>query len=366
MKVLYDHQIFSDQVYGGVSRYFYEMMNYFLKDKEVNFELPILFSNNYYIENASFSKHKTFLKKIDFKGKDKLLNVFNCKKNIWSLKKQDFDIFHPTYYNPYFLDYIGGKPFVLTIFDMIHEIYPEMFYPTDKTSGRKRLLAEKAAKIIAISENTKNDIIKYFKIDHKKIEVVYLGNSLKIQECSKIEMQLPDVYLLYVGDRRSYKNFETFIKSVAKLLIKDSSLNIVCAGGKKFGIKETRIFEELGISNKIYYYSISNDDLLVYLYKNAIAFVYPSLYEGFGIPILEAFSCGCPVALSDVSSFPEIAGDAGIYFNPKDSVSIREAVKNILDNDNLKNELKNKGYEQLKKFSWEKTAEKTKDIYKNI
>lgn len=366
MKVLYDHQIFSDQVYGGISRYFYEIMDNYARGDDIKFDISLLFSNNYYIENSSFSMHKNFFKKYNFKGKPRFLNYFNKKYSIKILKKNNYDVFHPTYYDPYFLKSIGNKPFVLTIFDMIHEVYPEIFALNDRTSEKKYLLAEKASKIIAISENTKKDIIKYFKIDHKKIEVVYLGNSLKIPDCSKVKLRLPEAYLLYVGDRHLYKNFKTFINSVAPLLNENKNMSIVCAGGKEIRLDEINLFKDLGVSGRVYHYRVRNDGILSCLYVNAAAFIYPSLYEGFGIPILEAFSCGCPVVLSDSSSFPEIAGDAAVYFDPKDSVSIREAVKNILYNDNLKKELKSKGFGRLKNFSWDKTADKTNKIYKQI
>lgn len=366
MKILYDHQVFTNQVYGGISRYFYELMSRFSDNKGITFELSLLYSNNHYIENASFSSHRTFLKRTHFRGKQKLLHILNKQKSIRMLKKHDFDIFHPTYYNSYFLKYINNRPYVLTIHDMIHELFPEFFPAADKTPKWKKLLAEKAVKIIAISENTKRDIIKVYGINERKIEVVYHGNSLEPNQYVETTVELPEKYLFYVGDRHLYKNFRTFVLAVAQLLNEDRYLNIVCAGGEKIALDEIRFFKDLDICNRVHRYPINNDAILAYLYKNAIAFVYPSLYEGFGIPILEAFSCGCPVVVSNSGSFPEVAGSAAIYFNPTDTISIKEAIRNVLYDENLRKELERKGFEQLKKFSWEKTAKLTKEIYNRI
>lgn len=367
MKILYDHQIFSSQIYGGISRYFYEMMSSFSKCGE-NFELSLRFSNNLYIKNASFIKNKTFLEQVNFRGKHRLLYFINKSSSVKRLKIRDFDIFHPTYYDPYFLDCIGDKPFILTIYDMVYELFPQIFSSRDKTSVHKKLLASKAAKIIAISENTKRDIINLLGIKEDKIEVIYLGNSLFFdanKEEIGISSELPQKYLLFVGNRRVYKNFDTFIESISQLLKDDKNLYLICAGGGKFTPSEIANIEKLGVINKVTQCSF-DDKKLVQLYKNALAFVFPSLYEGFGLPVLEAFACGCPIIISNISSLPEVAGDAAECFDPADKISILNTVKKVIYDHDLRCKLKYKGYERLKYFSWEKTANQTKILYKSI
>ena len=105
---------------------------------------------------------------------------------------------------------------------------------------------------------------------------------------------------------------------------------------------------------------------MAYFYQNALAFIFPSLYEGFGIPVLESFACGCPLLCSNVSSLPEVAGNAACYFDPYSEESIRDAVVKLLDDSNFREELIDKGYEQLKKFSWKQTSEETKKIYESV
>ena len=389
MKILYDYQIFTKQNYGGVSRYFYELMDN-LRAHKIDIEIPINYSKNIYIKEADFlsrplkgyTEYKDFLLGLRPKGKAKIYKLLqklnfiknaetaNQKISIERLKKQNFDIFHPTYYDSYFLKYIGKKPFVLTIYDMIHETYPELFSADNKIARQKKILAQKADKIIAISENTKKDIIKFIGINEDKIQVIHLGSSINRQENNlKINTdllkKLPEKYILFVGNRASYKNFDNFSKALIPLFKINKKLNAVCAGGGEFSDKEINFFKTFNITDKFRQYSVNDSDMTL-LYKNALVFVFPSLYEGFGLPILEAFNCGCPVAASNRSSLPEIAGNAAAYFNPEDISSITDAINNIIADDGTKEKMKKNGFEQLKKFSWEKTAEKTLDVYNSI
>jgi len=389
MKILYDYQIFTKQNYGGVSRYFYELMDN-LRAHKIDIEIPINYSKNIYIKEADFlsrplkgyTEYKDFLLGLRPKGKAKIYKLLqklnfiknaetaNQKISIERLKKQNFDIFHPTYYDSYFLKYIGKKPFVLTIYDMIHETYPELFSADNKIARQKKILAQKADKIIAISENTKKDIIKFIGINEDKILVIHLGNSINRQENNlKINTdllkKLPEKYILFVGNRASYKNFDNFSKALIPLFKINKKLNAVCAGGGEFSDKEINFFKTFNITDKFRQYSVNDSDMTL-LYKNALVFVFPSLYEGFGLPILEAFNCGCPVAASNRGSLPEIAGNAAAYFNPEDISSITDAINNIIADDGTKEKMKKNGFEQLKKFSWEKTAEKTLDVYNSI
>src|SRR5271157_3721367 len=187
MRVLYDHQIFAMQNYGGISRYFFELMSNLDKDVGIDLELSIALTNNYYIShiNYPFQKTSSIERQISMKmspihrlpGLKKFLNLERSKK---ILLRQDFDILHPTYYNPYFLNYLGEKPFVLTIHDMIHEIFPEYYSLSDKTISWKQTLAERASKIIAVSENTRKDIIKFLGVSPNKIAVIHHGASIDI------------------------------------------------------------------------------------------------------------------------------------------------------------------------------------------
>ncbi|GAB6283712.1 MAG: glycosyltransferase family 1 protein [Ignavibacterium sp.] len=366
IKVLYDHQCFANQQYGGISRYFTELINCFKTYQNISTNISINYSNNQYLDKINYEKIKPFFKEINFKGKVPILNFINKFNSIKNIKKNDFNIFHPTYYDPYFLKYLSSKPFVLTVHDMIHELYPDAVSKWDKSANYKKILVARAKKIICISNNTKNDLMKLLNVNEDKISVIYHSNSLQYKKDRNVEEQLslPTKYLLYVGKRNyNYKNFTFMLNALLKLLKDDDELNLICAGGGKFSKKEIELFVQFGVANKLKSYNV-NDEQLGALYSNALGFIYPSLYEGFGIPILEAFSCGCPVICSNRSSFPEIAENAAEYFEPIDELSIENAVKNVIYNFKRREELINIGYERLKNFSWVKSAEKTLSVYK--
>ena len=199
IRILYDHQIFTLQKHGGISRIFFELLVHYSRQKEMTVKLPIQYSNNEYLMadkrfNADVTGYKglaefnKFFFGLKFRGKGRLYklthldfktfnaNEDNTKLSIEEFKKGNFDIFHPTYYDPYFLDYIGNKPFVITVLDMIHEIYPEYFALEDKIRSWKKELVSRASAIITISNRTKMDLIDIYKIDPSKIHIVYPGS----------------------------------------------------------------------------------------------------------------------------------------------------------------------------------------------
>ena len=388
MKILYDHQMFYRQNYGGVSRYFCELMNQFSLDSEMSFMLALRYVQNDNLEqfselNQFWSNRYNFLydnhfissiqKKIRFNALNFGLNyiINNQAESVRLLKEQDFDIFHPTYYEPYFLKYLQKKPYVLTVYDMIHELFPKYFKASDRTKVWKKQLIEDAGAIIAISQNTKQDIIKFTDVDPNRVQVIHLGNPFEyVNEPPQINtsLELPAFgksYLLFVGGRPAYKNFNFFIESMAELLRKNEGLHVVCAGSLPFTNEEKQSFKNMNILHKVHHVKV-NDIILKNLYKSARAFVFPSLYEGFGLPVLEAFSCGCPAILNNSSSLPEIGGDGAIYFEQGDSKSIICAVETVLFNEKYREDLIKKGSERLKFFSWNKTAISTKKVYDSL
>lgn len=367
MKILYDHQIFTNQICGGISRYFYELMNHLSQNQDIKFEISLRYSNNYHLKNANFAKHKTFFKDINFKGKSHIITYLNELHSKRLLINHDFDVFHPTYYNQYFLKYIDKKPFVLTVYDMIHELYPELFSSKDKTTERKKILTRKADIIFAISENTKKDLIEICDLPENKVKVTYLANSLISSNCLTIDKltgkyDINKPYLLYVGSRNSYKNFWMLLDVYSNLF--SENFDLICFGGNAFNKVELEKTTRIKTSHKAIQLS-GSDDLLALLYKHAFCFVFPSLYEGFGIPPLEAMSMGCPVIASNASSIPEVVGDAAILFDPYSMDDLIRAIEYLYD-ESKRNDLIKRGFEQEKKFSWAKMAKETLDIYKNM
>lgn len=362
MNVLYDNQIFINQNYGGISRYFFELMSLFEKDKDVSLKLPIVYTSNNYLLESEIFYTRWFLNDKVFPGKTTLIKYSNSLYAKLSLLKRDFDVFHPTYYDPYFTKFIGNKPFVITVYDMIHELYPESFPLDNFTIKWKKETIGKASRIIAISENTKRDLVSLYGIDEKLINVIHLASSLKIINASPVPFPLPEKYLLFVGQRGGYKNFKLFVEAFSSFSQRESDVSIVCVGGGSFNAEEIELFKKLQIVDRIIQSSVA-DNVLATLYANALAFVFPSLYEGFGIPILEAFNCGCPAVLGNSGSLPEVGGDAALYFDPTDVVSIRCTLEQVIQDQELRKNLIEKGFERSKEFTWEKVARQTKEVY---
>jgi glycosyltransferase involved in cell wall biosynthesis len=389
MKILYDHQIFTLQKYGGISRYFCDLMTQFSKDPTMDYSLALRFT---------FNEHLLELPQLDPYGSDKsrlyananfhslmknatrgkvlqrliteVLLPLNRKESERLLKKQEFDLVHPTYYDPYFLKYIQKKPYVITVHDMIHEMFPDSFPGGDPISSWKKQVLENADGIITVSESTKSDIVRFFPIDPDRIDVIYHGNPFEDttnpkQYTAHSTTPIPEKpSILFVGNRSGYKNFDFFIHAAATTLHKDNDLQVFCAGGGPFTLRENEILKNLQIQDRVH--QVQPDDLLIKnLYTHARAFIFPSLYEGFGLPVLEAFSCGCPALLCNSSSLPEIGGDAALYFDPLDPVSFSNALERLLTDETLRTLLIDRGHERLKQFSWEKTAKATKKVYEN-
>ncbi|AEE53266.1 glycosyltransferase family 4 protein [Haliscomenobacter hydrossis] len=383
MKVLYDHQIFESQKFGGVSKYFGELIFNSGSMDEVNNDISILHSDNGYLKSLetnnflplpqrplsyndnsdnSYSIVKRFFDRFFYLKKLAKCYKENKEESIQKIITQNFDVFHPTYYDDYFLKHIKNKPFVLTVHDLTHQIFPEYFSP--KWIDKSKEMLENARRIIVVSENTKKDLMDFYDIKDNKIDVVYLASSILEGAVMNLSVNMPpnmEKYLLYIGSRASYKNFYFFVQAIVPLFREDKGLYLLCTGDK-FSEEELFFFAKLGIAANIKHIYATEDEL-PYIYQNAVAFVYPSLYEGFGMPILEAFACGCPVICSQASSFPEIAGPAAIYFEPKNKQSIYKAVYSMLNDNVLRTAMIVKGFLQLEKFSWLNTAAQTREVY---
>ncbi len=369
MKILYDTKIFQYQIFGGISLYFAKLFSEYNNDSQVDYVIPYLYSDNYYIKGKSFSpKIRLYPKPFLFKKQIiKFLNTINHIRTIVQIKLNNFDIFHPTYIDDYYLN-ILKKPYVITVHDMTVERLPEYFIfdkQMNNTIQTKKNIIAKASRIIAVSENTKKDIIELCNIDESKIDVVYHAQSFEMNNSKEEyeEVTLPKKYILYVGNRAKYKNFVNFIVSISDTLKNDKKLYLVLAGGGNSTKSESELISNLGIENKIIKVPIQTDKQLISYYKNALCFVFPSLYEGFGFPILEAFQCECPLICSDTSCFPEIAQDGAVYFNPYSSESIKTAVEKVLNDENLRKEMVINGKKQFERFSWQKAAQQTKEVY---
>jgi glycosyltransferase involved in cell wall biosynthesis len=360
IKVLYDHQKFSTQKYGGISRYFANLIQAIKVSPDFECQLGVLFSNNHYLphDDGVFALAKKLIKNPN--------HIYRINKayDAHLLEKNNFDLFHPTYYDTYFLEKLK-KPLVVTIHDMTYERLPEYFWAKDPLSHQKRLNIERADKIIAISETTKRDILKYLNTDPNKIEVVYHGIDLEAPFITRKIEHIPDDYILFVGDRSGYKNFFLFVNAFKEISFKYPELKVILTGGGNLDIAETEHLKRLGLTEKVTHTNV-DDAELNFLYQQALVFVYPSLHEGFGLPILEAFTAKCPIILSDTECFREIANEAAVYFEPQSIDSLVNIMERVITSTELRKNLVEAGNIRLQDFPLHKSLTETFDIYRKL
>lgn len=264
---------------------------------------------------------------------------------------QKVDVYCPTFYADALP--LSAKPKVAMVLDMIQELFPDNFSAQDKTSRRKRELCERAELIVAISESTKRDLIRLFGVPAEKIRVVPLANS--IQRGTSRESPEDRPYLLYVGARAGYKNFAKLLEVFSEIAPLHPELDLIAFGGPQWSAEEEASTRRLQLQGRVYWRA-GSDELLARYYEHARAFVYPSIYEGFGIPPLEAMALDCPVITANASSIPEVVGEAALLVDPHSGRALREAIEAVLARPELRSILIEKGRRRLTQFSWDRTA----------
>lgn len=359
LNILFDYQIFSLQEFGGISRYFSEISWRINRHEGIEASVFCPLSVNHYL--TSGEKRLKF--KIPLLPKTgKLIQLVNRSASRIYAKLRRFDIVHKTYY----LDHgNAGRPTVITVYDMINEIYPH-FFPDDESLKRQKIESIKNADaVICISHNTKKDLLHFIDIDPERVFVTHLGfPDLPYDQHSSINIKGP--FILYVGKRGGHKNFSQLIRGFAASKKLKSDFHIVCMGDLPFDKDEIAFFHEVDLNVDMIHHIAGDDRQLASAYHLATAFVYPSLYEGFGIPVLEAMSCQCPVICSNAGSLPEVAGQAAQLFDPSDVDAICYSLEKVLYSSQRLNELTAMGEKQCKRFSWDRCAKETIDIYRSI
>ena len=290
------------------------------------------------------------------------------------IKKTNVDIMHFPHFNaPVFYK---GK-FVVTIQDLILTLYPSSagWFKRKIYNFALKRVVNKASFIITTSRNTKNDLIKYFSINLQKINVIPLASNLNRENIDSSKQEeiiqkygIKKDYLMYIGRLRKHKNILGIIESYKLAKEKYNITNKLVFVGKidnsYIDLKE--VLKEQGLEKDVLPIGYVSEDDLPQIYSAASMLIFPSLYEGFGLPVLDAFSVGTPVITSNTSSLPEVAGDAAVLVDPKNIEEIASGVQKILQDDNFRQSLIQKGYEQVKKFSWEKTAKDTLEVFNKI
>jgi glycosyltransferase involved in cell wall biosynthesis len=306
---------------------------------------------------------------------------FGLPMDLYTNKKRPHVFFSPTHYGPRF----SPIPTVVSVMDLSYVHYPYLFTKKDlyQLKSWTAYSVKGASRVITISQSSRNDIINYYKLPEEKVNVVYPGikqgsgfrdGSLNMENIRN-KYNILGRYILFVGTIQPRKNITSLIQAFAKISKLDSQrskieggdLNLVIVGKKGWLYEETMDApKKFGVEKEVRFLDFVNDEDLPSLYKHAECFVLPSLYEGFGLPVLEAMKYGCPVVTSNVSSLPEAGGDAALYFDPEDIEDIAKTLQKVVNDQDLRSEMIKKGHAQVDRFSWKKAAGETLEILKEV
>jgi len=376
MKILYDFQAFDIQRSGGVSNVFSLLVDEVKKREEVS--VGIASTNNLYMLTQGYpSEGQTFTRLMNAGKLDPrtAINDVDWKKvnQIYSknaIKRGEYDVFHPTHYSPYFLEYIK-KPYVVTIHDLAFERLRNYIQFNESMclsdfDNRRDVMAS-ASRVVAISEATKKDIIDIYKVPENKIDVVYNAYR-ELPENYAYNNPFNFPYILYVGTRQgplNYKCFIPFFNQIVPFMKEHKEFKLICTG-QKFTKFELDMFRQYGLEDRVENHYL-NEDGLNNLYHHAFCFVFPSEFEGFGLPILEAYKNDCPALLNNIPVFHEVAGDCGTYFDITDGKSLNESLEHLFEmKEDDRNALIMKQRERLPLFTAGKMADGYINVYKSV
>ena len=362
MRIAYDHQIFSAQRYGGVSRYFVQLASAISRAKHsVEIVAPVYLNHHLRQSEARHLVRCGAYVDRDFSRKTALMGRANALLSPLAWMRVRADIVHETYYSAH--GFGKGRRRVLTVYDMIHELYSEEFPTDDQTTARKRAAVERADHIICISHSTRDDLERLLGVPRERTTVIHLSHTPFTQMLGPSPCRNAP-YLLYVGPRRGYKNFTSLVHAYAESSLLRGACEIVAFGGGPFQDHEMELLRSCGVESKVQH-ATGDDVALARHYRDALAFVYPSMYEGFGIPPLEAMDQDCPVVCSNASSIPEVVGNGALLFDPTSVTDLIAALERVVSDDELRADLRLRGKNRLQTFSWARCAQETAAVYQS-
>jgi glycosyltransferase involved in cell wall biosynthesis len=361
MRVYLDNIVFSIQKFGGASTYWQELLKRFVSKENVilisqNEDKPIFDIDgelfDYKSNKNSFLLEKTF--------KPKFLRYLPLTKRL-----PKGSLYHNSYYRTCFQKSVVN---IFTIHDFAHKKGYASSFPRNVVHiGLTSIGLKNADGIIAISENTKKDLLFYYpNIPENKIKVIYHGVNEDFYPLEKIRSQmfkdqlnLDDRYVLFIGKRGGYKNFDLVVQALSAF----NDIKLVIVGGEKMNDEEYNNLISKLPSGFLKFDGLENEEINL-LYNYAFSLVYPSKFEGFGFPIVEAMRSGCPVITTTLTSIPEVAGDAALYIEDSSHSLIQKITE--LRSDNIRTSFIERGFRQSRKFSWEKCASETFQFYQDI
>ena len=363
MKVLYDFQAFGVARSGGVQRYFTHLMGQIAIQQLASVRLfsGLTTSQIYSDLTRRLGGQVTG---IGVSANDPMSRVYTGLNRlafnvVGRLSKTD--VYHPTYFT-WLLSGEKSKR-VITVHDMNHELLPHLFSPRDPTCERKKFAVEHADGVICVSENTRKELLDIYPIDPQKTVVIHHGTTeLGEPDTSPL---LTSPYFLFVGHRGGYKNFSLFVKAFSDCFCAKKDVLLVCAGGGSFSAEELQVIQRLRLVGRVRL-MLPSDQQLATLYRHAVALVYPSRHEGFGLPLLEAMRYDCPVVAANNSSLPEVGGDAVLYYETDNDDELGSQLLRIHEKTDLRRQLQAKGRDRWPSFTWQECARRTSRFYASL
>jgi glycosyltransferase involved in cell wall biosynthesis len=358
VRLALDEQIFAIQAFGGISRMHAEIARQFVTQPELGVEVlplsaPII--NRYVLDDPELSQ------------------ALRVKKatNEWTALGRYFtrlkvhpraEIIHNTFYLPHGLAPTRGAKRIVTVHDMIPEFMPQTRRRLDLLTLKERYV-HRADHIICVSQATKSDLLRMYPKIEAPITVVHHGVDPLFTPDSAPLSDLPQDYILYIGNRGQYKDANVLFTAFAQIYKEFPNLHLICIGGGPFTKEENARFVELGIVGRVRQ-DVLSDQRMSAAYANSKAFVFPSRYEGFGLPALESMASGAPTILANSTSLPEVGGDGAIYFEVGDPIDLSEKLRLVLSDSALRSSLVERGITRAAEFTWLRSAQETANVYR--
>ena len=360
MRVAFDEQIFAIQRYGGISRVFAELAHQFVCNPALGIELqpvaaPLV---NEYILRDPVTARALVARPAKHWG-------FSIARSLARRRhKGPVDLVHNTFYLPRALaDYPQAKR-VVTIHDMIPELFPHTRRRLDILTVKRRYV-ETADHIVCVSESTKRDLLSIYGPVSSPITVIYSGVGSEFQPAAPPIPKWPGRYVLHVGHRGDYKGGRTLLEAFAKVKDHHPDVVLMLAGGGSMTREEHYQVASLDLTDRVFQQQLP-ESLMPSAYANADLFVFPSEYEGFGLPALEAMASGTPVVLCNSSALSEVGGQAAVYFPPGSVKELAQAIGDSLGDSVRRTELIQAGLERAQRFTWFSTARSLANVYRTV